>query len=682
MSHSQDLEAPTIFVEAPPEDEQGDLIDGGYTSLSLNSTFHEPSPELQALFLQMFPEASPSSMNVPGTSSASFDQSLFSAPFDQSSSTGQISPLITAGLREGSAGNVFLAPNDQSSPIDPAWSPASSFEGDGKVFSDGWSDGSSAWSPSVQSSSPSPSSPSLSPLNTSFNNIILSDDNVAGPALYRQRSNSFTRSTDSPNELGSRPRSSSFTDVASLAESSQYSSTTQSVIDDYTLFQHTSDYVEQISQIPQRSSSVQSDAASNLMGTSFDPRVLNSSFDETQWNMNQPVYSPPIGPPPSHSHVSHGRSLSTHLTVPSSLQRRDAHRRSHSHTGIQQDSIRGRKRFSPTGDLSSRHSSQSREPSPTSPYQQLDFTHAPYLNFGPTVQTQFNNSDSLTMLTSTSSPQSDFLSPTSTSSNSPQSPSSHVDFFSATTSPHSLLGAVDPFFSPGISSSSGSSQLSLPITIQGHDSEPELIPVQYSDGVARRHSFAGIRSPSGSRSASPLPESSSNASDSLHRAISDPIGQNRRRRAPTVPRRYPGLLKPAKEVDEAGTSYPDSSMMINVPIEGVHSAPAPAEFKTVVGSNKIVEASKARRKNEAKFKCDICAHCFTAKHNLQSVHISVRSVEIPSPLEELMLDMKPFALAGQFANDYRESNYRFIYSISWSLSTFSTSISILALSNS
>ncbi|KAJ3876270.1 hypothetical protein F5051DRAFT_39178 [Lentinula edodes] len=398
MSHSQDLEAPTIFVEAPPEDEQGDLIDGGY----LNSTFHEHSPELQALFLQMYPEASPSPMNIPGTSSASFDQSLFSASFDQSSSTGQISPLITAGLREGSAGNIFLAPNDQSSPIDPAWSPASSFEGD--VFSDGWSDGSSAWSPSVQSSSPSPSSPSLSPLNTSFNNIILSDDNVAGPALYRQRSNSFTRS-DSPNELGSRPRSSSFNDVASLAESSQtFTSTTQSVIDDYTLFQHTSDYVEQISQIPQWSSSVQSDAASNLMGTSFDssfdPRVLNSSFDETQWNINQPVYSPPIGPPPSHSHGSHGRSLSTHLTVPSSLQRRDAHRRSHSHTGVQQDSIRGRKRFSPTGDLSSRHSSQSREPSPTSPYQQLDFTNAPYLNFGPMVQTQLNNSDSLTMLPS------------------------------------------------------------------------------------------------------------------------------------------------------------------------------------------------------------------------------------------------------------------------------------------
>ncbi|GAW09709.1 C2H2 type zinc finger domain-containing protein [Lentinula edodes] len=370
MSHSQDLEAPTIFVEAPPEDEQGDLIDGGY----LNSTFHEHSPELQALFLQMYPEVSPSSMNIPGTSSASFDQSLFSASFDQSSSTGQISPLITAGLREGSAGNVFLAPNDQSSPIDPAWSPASSFEGDGK---DGWSDGSSAWSPSVQSSSPSPSSPSLSPLNTSFNNIILSDDNVA-----------------------------------------------------------------------------------------------------------------------------------------------------------------------------------------------------------------------------------------------------------ATTSPHSLVGAVDPFFSPGISSSSGSSQLSLPITIQGHDSEPELIPVQYSGGVARRHSFAGSRSPSGSRSASPLPESSSNASDSLHRAISDPIGQNRRRRAPTVPRKYPGLLKPAKEVDEAGPSYPDSSMMINVPIEGVHSAPAPAEFKTVVGSNKIVEASKARRKNEAKFKCDICNHRFTAKHNLQN-HMNSHSNRRP-----------------------------------------------------
>ncbi|KIK66754.1 hypothetical protein GYMLUDRAFT_157011 [Collybiopsis luxurians FD-317 M1] len=56
--------------------------------------------------------------------------------------------------------------------------------------------------------------------------------------------------------------------------------------------------------------------------------------------------------------------------------------------------------------------------------------------------------------------------------------------------------------------------------------------------------------------------------------------------------------------------------MINVPIEGVHSAPPPAEFKSVVGSDKIVQASNLRRKNEAKFVCDICGHRFTAKHNL------------------------------------------------------------------
>ncbi|KAF9052556.1 hypothetical protein BDP27DRAFT_1240614, partial [Rhodocollybia butyracea] len=79
--------------------------------------------------------------------------------------------------------------------------------------------------------------------------------------------------------------------------------------------------------------------------------------------------------------------------------------------------------------------------------------------------------------------------------------------------------------------------------------------------------------------------------------------------------------------DEAG-SYPDPSMMINVTIEGVKSAPAPLEFKSVVGSDKIVQASNLRRKNEAKFKCPICDHCFTAKHNLQN-HMNSHSNKRP-----------------------------------------------------
>ncbi|KAJ3762760.1 hypothetical protein EV360DRAFT_66789 [Lentinula raphanica] len=634
MSHSQDLEAPTIFVEAPPEDEQ-DLIDSTYPSHSLNSNFQDDHSEVHE-FLRMFSETSSSAMSMPGVPSSG-QQSLVSASFDPSHSIGSIPPLITAALREGSAGNVFLAPIDQSSPVDPAWSPASSYEGD--AFPDAWSDGSSNWSPSVQSSSPS--SPSLSPLNTSFNNIVLSDDNVSGPTLYRQRSNSYTGNTESLNDLSLRTRAASFTDVSSLA---------QPTADDLSLFQNFS--VESAPQNSQWTTSVQSDAANNAMNGTFDPSAFNPSLDDSNWNIH-PTYSPPVGPPPFHTHGMHGRSHSTHLTVPGqSLQRRDAHRRSHSHTGIQQDSVRGRKRFSPTGDLSSRHSSHSRDASPVSPYAQLDFPNpAAYLNFGPTVNT-LNSSDPSSLLPSASSPQSEFLSPTSTSSNSPQSPSGHFDLFSPTTSsPQSLSGPVDTFLSPGISSSSSSSRSSLPITIQGNESEPELIPVQYSGGVARRHSFAGNRSPSGSRSGSPLPENSTGAS--VHRAISDPIGQNRRRRAPNVPRKYPGLLKPAKEVDEAGPSRPDSSIMMNVAIEGVHSAPPAAEFKTVVGSDKIVQASVARRKNEAKFKCELCDHRFTAKHNLQSVHIFVRNVGIRSRLEGLMLVMNPIAPAAQYGSDSR-----------------------------
>jgi hypothetical protein len=117
MSHDQDLEAPTIFVEAPPEDEQ-DLLEGAY----LNSVFqNEQHPEVQALFRQMFPDT-PSSSRAPGVT-----PELFSFESPQ-----QISPLVTAGLREGSAGNIFLAPTDQTSPVDPSWSPVSTSEGDGR----------------------------------------------------------------------------------------------------------------------------------------------------------------------------------------------------------------------------------------------------------------------------------------------------------------------------------------------------------------------------------------------------------------------------------------------------------------------------------------------------------------------------------------------------------------------
>jgi hypothetical protein len=561
---------------------------------------------------------------------------LFSNSFEQSSLTGQISPLITAGLRDGSQGNVFLAPNDQSSPVDGSWSPSSTSEGD--VFSDSLSETSSNWSPSVHSSSPS--SPSLSPLNTSFNNIILADDNVQGPTFYRNRSNSYTGLPDLQNDSEVRPRSASFTNVASLGNAQSYTGQAD-FLNEYNISaQSGSDYTAQDPQISQWSTLVQNETATNP----YDPNILVPSFDASQWNPanipnfpEQPVYPPPPGPPPSQSHGTHGRSLSTHLTVPS-LQRRDAHRRSHSHTGIQQDSVRGRPHSSPGP--SSRTSSHSRDPSPTSLYPQFDF--APYLNFGPAMQTHQTDNSLLDFAPPAGSPQSDFLSPisTSSSSNSPQSLHSFNDFLSPT-SPSSPSLQPPPSPDLFLPSGSGSSTQSLPttssITVHGQDSDPGIITVEYSGGVARRHSFGGSRSRSGSRSASPLPDKSprSPASDiptgtqNLHRATSDPIGQHRRKpRTPTVPRKFPGLLKPAKEVDEAGPSYPDSSIMINVPIEGVHSAPAPQEFKNVVGSDKIVKASNLRRKNEPRFKCEICEHRFTAKHNLLN-HMNSHSNKRP-----------------------------------------------------
>ncbi|KAE9408334.1 kinase-like protein, partial [Gymnopus androsaceus JB14] len=62
---------------------------------------------------------------------------------------------------------------------------------------------------------------------------------------------------------------------------------------------------------------------------------------------------------------------------------------------------------------------------------------------------------------------------------------------------------------------------------------------------------------------------------------------------------------------EAELSYPNfSSIMINVPIEGVPSAPTPAEFKGVVGPN--------NGNNEPQFICVICDQRFTRKDNLLS----------------------------------------------------------------
>ncbi|KAK7031190.1 hypothetical protein VNI00_013606 [Paramarasmius palmivorus] len=622
---TSDMETPSIVVE-PPRDEIEDLIDSGRLNSALGGEFH----------FNVFPDGSSNTRNT------SAEQGLFSTPLENSPiSSGQVSPLITTGLRDGAAkphhwssdlvgfdsdlpassGNMFLSASGQNSPID-AWSPVSTSSGD--LFPDAWSDCSSSWSPSVESSSPS--SPSLSPINSSMNNIRLTEPTMLdengmfnqGPSMYRMRSNSYSGGSDSPPESNNgRPRSASFTNpqvpggsglnaVPQVPQAYQWD---PSYHDPMTAFLPGS---------PVPGSSLDNTLFIGNTGASYgSPSSSNfssPSSDVWQFDLSAPIpsimFQPPPGPPPqnpSSSANTHSRSLSTHLTVPSnthSLQRRGAHRRSHSHTGVHEppspsspsSSQMGRVHLSSTrgrspGPSSARHS---RPPSLT-----RDHTYSPvdpnaaFMNINPAVQLP-------TIMTDTSP----FL------SLSPPTPSS---------------AAPSPTHSP----------ISPAIEISAPDnSDVPVINVDDYDtaGLARRHSYGGSQSPE-----PPHPAE-------LHRAASDPVGRGRKPRARTVPRRFPGLLRPQKEVDESMQLQDQASMMMDVPIEGITStasSPTPAssdnEHKEIVASTKIVDASSKRRKKQGekgRFVCTICGHDFTAKHNLNMALNRTNAVSVGKLLQQ------------------------------------------------
>ncbi|KAF5338044.1 hypothetical protein D9758_014270, partial [Tetrapyrgos nigripes] len=241
---------------------------------------------------------------------------LFSSN-DLDQSTSQIS-LITHGLRDVSSGNVFmspLSPAGSHSPVEATWSPASSSSSD--VFPD---DDSSGWSPAVSS----PSSPSLSPLNQSLNNIALNDvvdDGVPFQTMFRQRSSSFTGVQDfSPDQVLKQLRSASF-DGSFFSEqlSGQFvpqSSPNQPFIFPDNTFDF-SQFSSNLNVAPTSPSWDSVDSSSQQSSPQFPPQ------SSPQLLAQQQFYQPPIGPPSGHP--THGRSQSTHLTVPGpSLTRRGA----------------------------------------------------------------------------------------------------------------------------------------------------------------------------------------------------------------------------------------------------------------------------------------------------------------------------------------------------------------------
>ncbi|KAL0575497.1 hypothetical protein V5O48_006482 [Marasmius crinis-equi] len=600
------METPSIVVEPPRE--EVDLIDGGHNA-SLNSA-------LQVYYNGTYSCTTSSARN------ASAEQGLFSTPLEHSShSSGQISPLITTGLRDGTvqhapnypyrefegiitvtSGNMFLSASGQNSPIE-ALSPASTSSGD--LFPETWSDTSSTWSPSVESSSPS--SPSLSPINTSMLNFTFNDapyleesfSSQQNPGTSRMRSNSYSGGSDSPPGVnnGGRPRSASFTNVnvsTFLPPDSQ-----PQWVPSY----HQNE-IPLTNPMPNDFSMMDTSLFSAGASTSFgSPTSPSYSPTNDAWSVTEVPpgampgvtfnYPPPEGPPPSTNQVfAHSRSHSTHLTVPlaPSLQRRGAHRRSHSHTGVHDhassptspaspDSMRGSfpstRGRQPTPGFAANRSrpssaaSLTREPS----YSQIDQSAA-FLSVNPATQYPSHMSDS-----------SSYLSP----------------------SPAPSSASPSPVQSPLIGSPV---ELAVP-DFTGMEAMPSI---SVDDSLVRRHSFAGGSSQS----------HDARQPQTLHRAASDPVGRGRRAR----PRpRFPGLLRPQNEVDEVPPPQ-ELSIMINVPVEGIAStstATTPlssdSEHKEMVASNKIVDASTKRRKKpgeRGRFICPICNHNFTAKHNLNN----------------------------------------------------------------
>ncbi|KAK7460450.1 hypothetical protein VKT23_009172 [Stygiomarasmius scandens] len=620
-SFHDDLETPSIVVEPPIEE---DVIDGQH----LNTFPGMGSAEGVSFFYEHSQSSNPLAP----------EQGLFSNNMDQS--TGHIAPLITHGLRDGgfgsdldqlytqrcgtaSSGNVFLSPlspSGQHSPVDAAWSPASSSSAFPDYASD---DGSSGWSPSVSS----PSSPSLSPINQSMNNIALndavSDDGTSFSHLSpRQRSNSYTGVTDFSVEQGaSRPRSASFNEISSF-DNQQLFLPEQQFHGQFMAGQNQTDmtfpegfdfqaFSNNLNAAPASPSWDSFDSSSQQSSPSFPPQPdLQMQF--------QQFYQPPTQPPPGHP--SHARSQSTHLTVPNLTRRGAQHKRHHSHTGIQ-DRGRGMVRVrSRQGSPSSwsRSSSRSRDD---------DVSSSSYSGLSPLNTIDLSDQSQLLMhhITPPSSA-SVSLSPDLSRSQSPSSPASSIDI------------NVPP-----------QQDTNVPvINVNDFDSFTSF-ELPGNSGVRRHISYAGA----GSRSSSP----SRAGPSGLHRVVSDPSGGRRqyprKPRAPNTVIKFPGLLKPAGEVDDEATYKEMKSMegTLNVSIGSVGGAleaglsgevggvggllrgvgvGSDGGFKNVVGSDKILKASGDRRKNDAKFKCPICFNSFTAKHNLTNhlnSHNGVRPYE-------------------------------------------------------
>lgn len=132
-----------------------------------------------------------------------------------------------------------------------------------------------------------------------------------------------------------------------------------------------------------------------------------------------------------------------------------------------------------------------------------------------------------------------------------------------------------------------------------------------SQALHRRSTLSAARSPTLSAD-----------SAQLHRFSSDPsstrYGPQKRRKV--KPNSSPG----SSTFDISGGSSsttPDAISRVVSPSESVLSdLPSPDNYKPIVASHRIVQASNSRRTREARFRCEYegCPSTFTAKHNLRS----------------------------------------------------------------
>lgn len=165
-----------------------------------------------------------------------------------------------------------------------------------------------------------------------------------------------------------------------------------------------------------------------------------------------------------------------------------------------------------------------------------------------------------------------------------------------------------PYSSPASASSELSSLSSQEFAALGI-TDP---PYSGTQGLHRRSTLsAAARSPTLSAD-----------SAQLHRFSSDPsstrYGPQKRRKV--KPNSSPGSSTFVISDDDSSAT-PDAISRVVSPSESVLSdLPSPDNYKPIVASQKIVQASNSRRTREARFRCEYegCPSTFTAKHNLRS----------------------------------------------------------------